>query len=85
MGERAMAEGQSKNKDRLIEVLILAFVIVTVGLIVIQMGMNVAETLAQANQTSPAAQVQPVATAQPATPSEPTPTFDISSVDIHDS
>ena len=77
-----MAEGQSKNKDRLIEVLVLAFVLITVGLLVVQMGMNVAETVDHANRTGASALTAPATTALPSTPSEPTPTFDISSIEI---
>jgi hypothetical protein len=42
-----MAKSQSKNKERVIEVLILLFVVVTVGLLVFQIGSNVMDTLAQ--------------------------------------
>ena len=84
-----MAEGQSKSKDRLIEVLVLAFVIVTVGLLVVQMGMNVVEAVDQANRTGDPALISganaPVLTVTPSGPVEPTPTFDIGSVEIKDS
>jgi Tfp pilus assembly protein PilV len=42
-----MAKSQSKNKERVIEVLILLFVVVTVGLLAFQIGSNVMDTLAQ--------------------------------------
>ena len=84
-----MAEGQSKNKDRLIEILVLAFVIVSVGLLVVQMGMNVVETIDQANRTGAPALISganaPGQTATSSAPAEPTPTFDIGSVEIKDS
>jgi Tfp pilus assembly protein PilV len=42
-----MAKSQSKNKERLIEVLILLFVVVSVALLAFQLGSNVMDTLAQ--------------------------------------
>lgn len=42
-----MGKNQSKNKDRLIEAVILAFVIVSISLLAMQLYTNVADTLEQ--------------------------------------
>lgn len=80
-----MAKDQSKNKTRIVELLILVFVVVSMGLLAVQIGMNVADTLAQERTV----QETPMQTLIPPTstetiPVEPTPTFDIGSVDIKD-
>lgn len=71
-----MAKTKSKNKQRVIEVLILAFVIVSVGLLAAQIGMNVNDTLEQernAEQQLENGGLQPTPT-----PIGPTPTIDFS-------
>jgi len=40
-----MGQGQSKNKERLIEILLVAFVIVTMALLIVQLGTNVLSTV----------------------------------------
>ncbi len=72
-----MAKNQSKSKDRLIEVLILAFVIVSVGLLVIQLSLNVMDTLEQSKSSGDEKTLQENTLLTP-TPSEPTPTLDFS-------
>ncbi len=72
-----MAKGQSsrKNKERLMEIIILAFVVVTVGLLVFQIATNVMETLDQEQgEQQPASTLSATATARPVLPS---PTFDV--------
>jgi len=71
-----MAKGHSGNKDRLIELVILAFVIVTVSLLVVQIGTNVADILDQDGTKRVTA--NPAVIPEVATPSEPTPTVDFS-------
>ncbi len=68
-----MGKDQSKNKDRLIEILIVAFAVVTLGLLAAQLVMNVAETLdsAQANETPAPALGTPVPQDTP----RPAPTY----------
>lgn len=72
-----MAKNQSKSKNRLTEVLILAFVIVSVGLLVIQLGLNVMDTLEQSKSSDGERPLQEDTVSTP-TPSEPTPTLDFS-------
>lgn len=73
-----MAKGQpkSKNRERLMEAVILVFVIVTVGLLVFQIATNVMDTLEQEQTTQQATNTPPAATAT-ARPVVPTPTFDV--------
>ncbi len=71
MGKRAMATSQSKNKERLIELLILAFVIVSASLLMFQLATNVTDTLDQSEAASKN-------TLQEEVPLGPTPTIDFS-------
>jgi hypothetical protein len=71
MGKRAMATPQSTHKERLIELLILAFVIVSVSLLTYQLGTNVANTLGQSQSANGD-------TIQVDVPLGPTPTIDFS-------
>ena len=43
MGERTMAKNKSNQKIRLVDLIILLFVIVTMILLIVQLGMNVME------------------------------------------
>lgn len=72
-----MAKNQSKSKKRLTEVLILAFVIVSVGLLVIQLGLNVMDTLEQ-SKSSGDEKITQDDTLPTSTPPGPTPTLDFS-------
>ena len=69
-----MAKNQSTNKNRLIEGVIVIFVVVSISLLVIQMGTNVMDTLEEAENTS-TEEITPLNTP---TPSGPTPTIDYS-------
>lgn len=69
-----MATNQSARKNRLIEAVILAFVIVSASLLALQLGMNVADTLEQ----SGASGEQTLDIAPTLTPAGPTPTIDFS-------
>ncbi len=75
MDKRTMAKAKSKKKERVIEVLILAFVIVSVGLLAVQIGQNVQDTLEQERNAEQLANggLEPTPT-----PSGPTPTIDFS-------
>lgn len=42
-----MAKNLSRRKDRLIEALILVFVMVSVSMVIVQLGMNVMDALEQ--------------------------------------
>jgi hypothetical protein len=76
-----MAKGQSKSKNRLMDFVVLGFVIITMALLVAQMGMNVANTLEAEAQTDNQV-LEAQATPSPVGPVMPSPTFDISSVTI---
>ena len=52
MGKRAMGKNQSKNKGSFIEVVILAFVVVSISLLALQLGTNVTDTLEQSESSS---------------------------------
>lgn len=69
-----MATNQSARKNRLIEAVILVFVIVSVSLLALQLGMNVADMLEQ----SQASDAQPPDNMLTLTPAGPTPTIDFS-------
>lgn len=65
-----MGKSPSKNKDRFIEVVILAFVIVSISLLVMQLGANLTDTLDQ-SETSRDGYVlpdDPLATLYPSGP-----------------
>lgn len=71
-----MAKNLSRRKDRLIEALILVFVMVSVSMVIVQLGMNVMDALEQSQAfggqlTSDQELITP-------TPPEPTPTIDFS-------
>lgn len=81
-----MAKGKSNKNDRLNAVFVLGFVIITMALLVVQLGMDLMSTIEQqsdgqdtASQTVVETETAPLN----ATPGEPTPTFDIGSVKIH--
>ncbi len=67
-----MAKNQSANKNRLIESLIVIFVVVSISLLAIQMGTNVMDTLDESAATE---ESTPLHTP---TPAGPTPTLDYS-------
>lgn len=69
-----MAKSRSQNKDRLIEALILVFVVVSVTLLVIQLGTNVADTLEQSRSSADEQAPQGETVLTPAPP-EPAPTI----------
>lgn len=72
-----MAKNQSKSKIRLTETLLLVFVIVSIGLLAIQLGMNVMDTLEQSESSNGEQTVQENSLST-STPSGPTPTIDFS-------
>jgi flagellar basal body-associated protein FliL len=65
-----MGKDQPTKKDRLIELLIVAFAVVTMSLLIVQMAMNVADTLDTDAEEDNAAYV-PTITATP----RPVPTY----------
>ncbi len=80
-----MGKNQSTRKSSLSDWLVVAFAVITMSLLVVQLGINVADTLQTESVAAPTPQTIEAATpAGPATPVEPTPTFDIGSVEIKD-
>ncbi|MFC1959489.1 hypothetical protein ACFLYO_02155 [Chloroflexota bacterium] len=81
-----MAQGKSSKKDRLNEIVVVGFVIVTMALLIVQLGLDVVDTIEQQNMGQDEVAQTVEATATPpvddATPAEPTPTFDIGSVPV---
>lgn len=68
-----MAKSLPRRKDRLIEALILVFVIVSVSIVMVQLGMNVMDALEQSQTFG--GQLEELSTP---TPPGPTPTIDFS-------
>jgi hypothetical protein len=81
-----MAKNQSKNKNKLIETLILLFAVVAMGMLVVQIGINTLDTI---ERTSSGSDSEPIVTttapAMTLTPAAPTPTYDYSDVELNDS
>lgn len=75
-----MGKNKTTRKDSMIDLLVVAIVVVTMSLLVIQLGMDTLNTF---EQSSIAHTPTPAAIQSP-TPAEPTPTFDISSIEIQD-
>lgn len=76
MGNGTMAKNLPRRKDRLIEVLILVFVIMSVSMVIVQLGINVMD--AQEQSQAFGGQLTPDEELNTPTPPEPTPTIDFS-------
>ena len=63
------------------DLVVVAIVVITMSLLVIQLATNTLEVL---GQSSPVLTPTPAATVVSSTPAEPTPTFDISSIEVKD-
>ncbi len=71
-----MAKNSPQRKDRLIEALILLFVIVSVSMVIVQLGTNVMDALEQSQAFSQHLIADEELNTP--TPPEPTPTIDFS-------
>ena len=77
-----MGQDQSKSKDRLIELLIVVFVVVTMSMLVVQMGMNVADVLSATEGKE--ITLSPVATPMDEPTPRPAPTYNSDSSSMMD-
>jgi hypothetical protein len=80
-----MAKSKSSVKNRLMETLILVFVIVAMGLLMAQFGLNVVDTINQSDIGGSTVELDQDFATPTQTNSEPTPTFDYSDVELNDS
>ena len=76
MGNGTMSKAIPRRKERLIEMFLLIFVIVSVSLLVVQLGSNVMDALEQSQTFGGALPSEGVLYTP--TPPEPTPTIDFS-------
>jgi hypothetical protein len=80
-----MAKSKPSVKNRLMETLILVFVIVAMGLLMAQFGLNVVDTINQSDIGGSTVELNQDFATPDQTNSEPTPTFDYSDIELNDS